>query len=202
MRLHVTLTSPYARMTRVALIEHKLQSQVAVVEARTREINSPYYAISPSGRVPFLETGDGLALEESEVICAYFDAIGSGPALVLPLATERWRYAELYTRAHSYLDGIAVWGRELRRPPCDRSQTVIDHEEARAARLARWWQGAIGHPLMNGNLNTAQMALYCAFDAVGIYIGEDATASYPALAAWRARLAEQPSFAATTPPLR
>ena len=49
MKLHVTLTSPYARKARVAIIEHRLQDDVEVLVAKTRQKDSPYYQIAPSG---------------------------------------------------------------------------------------------------------------------------------------------------------
>ena len=96
MKLHVTLTSPYARKARVAIIEHRLQDDVEVLVAKTRQKDSPYYQIAPSGRVPFLELADGRSLEESDSICAYFDAIGHGPPLSYGLATDDWEYARLH----------------------------------------------------------------------------------------------------------
>jgi len=202
MKLHVTYTSPYARMTRAALIEHALQDRVEVLPAKTRQANSPYYTIAPSGRVPFLELDDGRPLEESEIICAYFDAIGNGPPLRRAIDLDNWEYARLHAMARSYLDGVGVWGREVRRPDSEQSPSVVAHEIARNQRLADVWEREIGHPLMNGDLNVAQLVLYCAFDAVNLYTGVEATPDHPNLQAWRARLAERPSLAATPPPPR
>ena len=46
------------------VIEKRLESLVEVIVARTRTSNSPYYAINPSGRVPFLMRDDDVGLEE------------------------------------------------------------------------------------------------------------------------------------------
>lgn len=202
MKLHVTFTSPYARMARVARIEHELEDAVEVVAAQTRKTESPYYAIAPSGRVPFLELGDGRALEESALICAYFDSIGKGPPLTRPRDLDAWEYGRLEAQARSYIDGIGVWGREMRRPENERSPTIVAHEIARNRRLATVWEAEIEHPLMTGPLNMAQLTLYCAFDALIMYTGVEATPDHPRLQAWRARLSERPSLAATRPPPR
>lgn len=202
MKLHVTFTSPYARMARVAVIEHELESAVEVVAAETRKPASPYYDIAPSGRVPFLELGDGRALEESALICAYFDAIGHGAPLARPRDHDAWEYGRLEAQARSYIDGIGVWGREVRRPENERSPTIVAHEIARNRRLATVWEREIEHPLMNGALNMAQLTLYCAFDALIMYTGVEATPDHPRLQAWRARLSQRPSLAATKPPQR
>lgn len=202
MKLHVTLTSPYARMTRTAIIEHDLQDQVEVLIAKTRQSDSPYYEIAPSGRVPFLELDDGRSLEESDIICAYFDNIGKGPPLMRALDLDNWEYGRLHALARTYIDGIGVWGREVRRPEGEQSPGIVAHERARNARLANVWEREIGHPLMQGELNLAQLTLYCAFDSLVMYTGVEATPEHPNLQAWRARLSERPSLMATLPPAR
>ena len=159
MKLHVTFTSPYARKARTAIIEHQLQEVVEIVAAKTRQEDSPYYKIAPSGRVPFLELDDGRSLEESDSICAYFDAIGHGPPLSYEMATDNWEYARLHGLARTYIDGIGVWGRDVRRPTNEQSPTIIAHEIARNQRLARVWEQEIDHPLMTGPLNLVQLTL-------------------------------------------
>ena len=54
MKLHVTLTSPYARLPRIVIIEQGLGTRVEIVAPKTRTPDSPYYQIIPSGRVPYL----------------------------------------------------------------------------------------------------------------------------------------------------
>jgi glutathione S-transferase len=49
-----------------------------------RSIDSPYYKINPSGRVPYLMRDDGLGLEESAVVCRYLDHLDGNPKFELP----------------------------------------------------------------------------------------------------------------------
>jgi glutathione S-transferase len=202
MKLHVTYTSPYARTARAAIIEHGLENAVEVVEAKTRQANSSYYAIAPSGRVPFLERDDGPALEETDIIVGYFDEIGNGPPLSRSMNFDNWRYGHLHALVRTYIDGVGVWGREVRRPLAEQSPTIIAHEQARNRRLADAWERTIDDPIMNGDINLAQITLYAAFDALIHYTGVEATPHHPKLQAWRARLSERPSLAATRPPAR
>ena len=49
------------------------------------------------------------------------------------------------------LDGLAVWMRELRRPPNERSPTILRHEAARSLRMADsgalpLWKSMAGRP--------------------------------------------------------
>jgi glutathione S-transferase len=64
MKLYVTFTSPYARLARILVLEKTLEDRVDVIEAKTRVVNSPYYQINPSGRVPYLIDDSGFGMEE------------------------------------------------------------------------------------------------------------------------------------------
>lgn len=204
MQLHTTLTSPYGRLARIAVIEHDLTADVEVLPARTREVGSPYYQINPSGRVPFLVLDDGRTFEGSQLICAYFDAIGRGPALMHPESQDDWAYGRLQSQAMSLLDGLAVLGRELKRPKGDRSAIIIAHEQARADRLADVWEGHMENtiltdPILTGPLNMVQMILVCAMDSAESYAGRSIRTNRPALSAWHSDLRGRPSINSTKP---
>jgi glutathione S-transferase len=202
MKLYITPGSPYARIARAVMLEKGLQDRVEIVEAQTRSANSPYYKINPSGRVPYLVRDDGPAFEESALICAYFDSLDGKPMFALPTGNEGWEARRLEGLARSMLDGLAVWSRELRRPPDERSPTIIDHESARAMRMADLWEGEIGHRLMNVTLNMAQITLACALGYGSRNPGFVWRPGHTKLCAWYDRIASRPSLAATAPPAR
>ncbi|MGI9422182.1 MAG: glutathione S-transferase family protein [Hyphomicrobiaceae bacterium] len=199
MKLYVTPTSPYARLARIAVIEHGLSDQVDVIAARTRTTDSPYYAVNISGRVPYLVLPNGDGFEGSGLICQYFDSIGAGPALAWEPSREGWNYGRLEARAHSFIDGIAVLSRELRRPENERSPDIIAHEEARATRLADWWEGQLDNETMSSSLNMAQMILLAGLDRARRIRSLAELTSSPNLAIWRNRLHERSSIALTMP---
>lgn len=199
MELYVTPTSPYARMARIAAIEKGLADKVQVRIALTRTEDSPYYAINPSGRVPCLIRPGGPNLEDSPLICAYFDAIGSGPVLTAPPEAGEWEYGRLAALARSYLDGLAVWGRELRRPRHEQSPRIIRHEIARARRLADVWEREISHGLMRGPLNMPQLTLICALGTASRLKGDTLFTARPRLEAWASEMNARPSLVATLP---
>ncbi len=60
MKLYITPLSPDARITRIVSLEKGLEDRVEVIEEKTRVAGSPYYAINPSGRVPYLVRDDGI----------------------------------------------------------------------------------------------------------------------------------------------
>jgi glutathione S-transferase len=196
MKLYCSPGSPYARMARIVVIEKQLGSRVEVIFAKTRAKDSPYYAINPSGRVPYLVRDDGVGMEESALICAYLDQLDGEPTLGLP---PGWEARRLEALARSLVDGLAVWARELSRPATERSPTLIEHETERARRMVDLWEREVAHPVMNGPLNMAHLTLAC-----GLAMGDRNPdfrwrEAQPTLAGWLDTLAARPSFVATTP---
>ena len=116
-------------MARIVILEKGIESRVEVIAARTRAADSPYYAINPSGRVPYLVRDDGVGMEESALICDYLDGLDGKPAFDPGNSLEARRLEAL---ARSLLDGLSVWNREISRPENERSPTVIRHEAGRA----------------------------------------------------------------------
>src|SRR5262247_3936548 len=116
MQLYVTLTSPYARLARIVVLEKGLSDRVAIIEAKTRTVGSPYYAINPSGRVPYLIDDAGVGMEDSQLICAYLDSLDGKPRFHGPSSERDWTYDRLEAKARSLCDGLAVWAREMSRP--------------------------------------------------------------------------------------
>ena len=198
MKLYVTPGSPYARMARIVVLEKGLESRVETIAAKTRAAGSPYYAINPSGRVPYLVREDGVGLEESALICMHLDHLDGKPALDVP--GDPWEARRLEALARSLLDGLSVWGREIARPASERSQRVIEHETARAGRMADAWERETGHAVMGGALNMVQLTLACALGLEARNPGFRWRAGRPKLSSWFDRIAARPSFVATAPP--
>lgn len=196
MKLYVTPGSPYARMARIVVLEKGLTGRVEVLAAKTRTAESPYYAINPSGRVPYLVRDDGVGMEESALICDYLDHADGKPALQV----SGWEARRLEALARSLLDGLSVWGREILRPQAERSPGVIEHEKERARRMADLWEAQIDAPCMRGALNMVQLTLACALGLEARNPGFRWRAGRPKLSAWFDSIAARPSFAATVPP--
>ncbi len=200
MKLYITETSPYARIARVVVLEKGLEGRVEIASARTRLAGSPYYEINPSGRVPYLMRADGVGLEDSALICAYLDHLDADPAFDLPPGNEGWEARRLEASARSLLDGLAVWGRELRRPPDERSPTLLEHEAQRSRRMSDLWEREIEHPRMRSALNLAQITLVCALGLEARNPTLRWRPGHPKLCGWYERAATRPSFVATAPP--
>ena len=199
MKLYVTLTSPYARLVRIVLLEKGLEDRIDIVEATTRQQGSPYYAINPSGRVPCLVREDAPTLEGSGLICRYLDHLDGAPMFDPPSGDAFWEAMRLQEQALALMDGLAVWGREYYRPEDERSPGVIAHEQARVARLMRVWEQDVTHPHLNGALNMVQIMLITALELDARNPNFVWRADYPALLAWLSGHAGRPSVIATRP---
>jgi glutathione S-transferase len=197
MKLYVTLTSPYARLARVVVIEKGLQGHVDIIEAKTRTVDSPYYAINPSGRVPSLVDEAGVGMEDSQLVCAYLDGLDGKPWLRHALADGDWTYRRFEATARSFCDGISVWVREMSRPENERSPTVLAHEVARSQRMADFFTSLVDDPLMTGPPSMGQLLLAVSLEAARKRGPADLVAGRPALAAWLQRLSDYPAMRAT-----
>ena len=200
MKLYVTPGSPYARMARIVVLEKGLESRVETIIAKTRTADSPYYAINPSGRVPYLVRDDGVGMEESALICEYLDQLDGKPKFGLPSGKDGWEARRLEALARSMMDGLQVWLREILRPENERSPGVIRHEAERARRMTDLWEREIDHIVMRGNLNMVQITLACALGVEARNPDFHWRGQHPKLAAWLDKIAARPSFVSTAPP--
>jgi glutathione S-transferase len=200
MKLYVTLTSPYARLARILVIEKTLEDRVDVIAVKTRIADSPYYQINPSGRVPYLIDDAGFGMEDSQLICAYLDSLDGKPLFHVPGRQTDWAYQRLEFAARNMCEGICVWMREMARPAGERSPTVLAHEVARAQRLADVFEGRMTDPLMQGTPKMAQLILAVALDVARKRGFGDLTIGHPQLAAWMRSISELSSMQRTAPP--
>ena len=201
MKLYITSGSPYARIVRMLIIEKGLSDRIEIVNAQTRQAGSPYYALNPSGRVPYLVRDDGVGLEESGLICAYLDHFDGAPRFDPPPSGEtRWHALRLEALARSTIDGLAVWIRELRRPQNERSPTILHHEADRATRMGNLWEREIVQPWMQGEINMAQMTLASALAIEARCPEFKWREQHPNLVAWYDKIADRPSMRSTEPP--
>lgn len=200
MKLYVTDFSPYARIVRVVVHEKNLYDQLEIIHAQTRRKNSPYYKINPSGRVPYLIRDDGLAFEDTYLICDYLDQLDGEPVFGIPAGDQAWEVRRLQALASTVLEGIAVWGRELMRPENERSPAILEHEKSRNARMSDLWESVIDHPVMRGKLNMVQITLGCALGFDARIADLNWRPGHPRLSAWFSGIAARPSFVETRPP--
>ncbi|MEO1225337.1 MAG: glutathione S-transferase family protein [Pseudomonadota bacterium] len=197
MQVFYSDNSPYARIVRVAAREARLHDRITWVRVRNRAPGSPLLAYSPVCRVPTLVEGD-LVLGEARNICDYFGGVAGGTPL-LPDESD-WAARGLESMMTGFLDGIAVWVRELRRSVPHRSDFLLDVEAKRANRcLGHFevtWKGLDGPP----EWDFGHMALACALDIADLNaLMSGWPHEHPTLASWFADRRTRPSMIATKP---
>ena len=202
-RLYIVPGSPYARIARIAVALHGLGDRIAAVETTLRDPVSSLLPFNPVGRVPALVLDDGTALTETTLILPVLDRLAPERPPLLPLdGPDAQRIRSAYGRVTGMLDGIAVWNRELRRPPQERSPGVLALEETRANRVADTLEAEVAAGGFAGPaMDAARIALGCSLG----YCERRHTVwrwreGRPALSAWFDAIAAHPAFQATIPP--
>jgi glutathione S-transferase len=147
--------------------------------------------------VPYLVDDAGVGMEDSQIICAYLDALDGSPWLRHALEDSDWAYRRFEATARSLCDGISVWVREMSRPENERSPRVLAHEVGRSQRMADLFEARANDPLMSGLPSMAQLILAVSLEAAAKRGPGDLTVGRPALAAWLRRLLDLPAMRAT-----
>ena len=189
-------TSPYGRVVRMAAHQRGLTDQIETRFAVTRVPDSPILQYNPTGKIPILVLDSGDVLSETRHICEYLDTLHTGEPIAptnLPVAQRA-----LEGVAVGFLDGVAVWAREVRRPENERSPTILAHERTRADRCINYFNArvaSLGEPT-----TYAVLCVLIGLAQLGLSIPEYAwRAGVPALAEWYQRGAARPEFSAMDP---
>src|SRR5262245_60089345 len=197
MKLYITPGSPYARLARILVVEKGLADRTEIIEAKTRTVGSPYYAINPSGRVPYLVDDAGVGMEDSQLICAYLDSLDGKPRFHHSIHETDWAYRRFEASARSLCDGISVWVREMARPEGERSPTVLAHEVSRGNRLADAFEAWTTDPLLQWPLGMGHLTFAVALDVARQRGPGDLTQGRTRLAAWMQHISRLSSMQAT-----
>jgi glutathione S-transferase len=138
MKLFYTPNSPYARIARVTALELNLCDRIEMEKVIVRDPNSDLLNYNPTGKVPTLATDDGFILSETRIICVYLNNLN--PEIKLVADVSHGFLQQLEGMTGGFIDGIAVWVRELRRPLNEQSSGVIELERWRALRILDYFE--------------------------------------------------------------
>ena len=197
MKLYITTPSPFARKCRIVAREKGLIGRIEEIAVDPYANAPELLASNPVVQVPTLIAEDGLAINDSPVICDYLDGLGEGPRLLPADGAERLRVRRLETLGNQALEMGVKLLLELRRPEDERSPTWI----------ARWTEnmGRALDALEAARPDPARLDLGVITAGVAVtWIGfrhpdYDLATGRPGLVALQVALEARPSFADTRP---
>lgn len=197
MKLLVSSASPYARKCQITAREKNIDD---VQEVFVHPIDDPNKLnhLNPLGKIPCLVYGDDQTLFDSPVICAYFDEIGTGPALTPLEGNAKWETKRREAMADGMLDSALSLVYEFRKP-----------EEKHYDMWIERWTNAINRALaqfekevtgFSNTVTTDKIALATAIDYIKFRLDKkDWFSACPKLMAWQTEFAKRQSMQQTQP---
>ncbi len=196
MELYYSLTSPYARIVRIALLEKHLDDRV------THHVVDPWgddpslMQVNPATRVPTLITHDGTPITESLLMVHYLEAVWPQPGLIPTIDRERTlseaglAVGMIDAAVHTLL-GRKIGGAQFDASPIGQRRTrainaALDRLEAQS-------------PAISGQLGALTVAI--ALDYLDLRFPDMGWAvTRPQLARWHEAMEERESLSRTRPP--
>ncbi|MCX8134498.1 MAG: glutathione S-transferase N-terminal domain-containing protein [Roseococcus sp.] len=194
MRIHYSPASPFVRKCVAVALHHGL----ALERVASNPHLSPDHLLAdnPLSKVPSLVTDEGLALNDSPIICEYLDHIGTGPKLFPAPGPARWKALAMAALADGILDA-AVGRRMSSQLPQDEGRQTYDARQKAAITRAL---DALEAGELAGPLDIGRLGVVCALGYLDFRFGhEDWRPGRPRLAAFYEAQMKNPIFAETVP---
>jgi len=200
-------TAPSPRRARIVLAEKGIAHEVRQVDlAKGEQLSAEFRAINPACTVPALVLEDGAVLTDNAGIAAWAEAVQPDPPLLGTTPLEKAQVASWNSRIEGEcFMAIAEVLRNTARGMKDRAlpgpvnYALIPELAARGRarlldfldRFERHMQGRDW--VATDRFSLADITAGVALDFAG-WVKVDVNEGRPAVAAWRAKLAERPSF--------
>jgi glutathione S-transferase len=196
MRMHSTITSPYARKAWVVAHETGLIDRIERI-ATNPHADEYLRADNPLCRVPTLIRDDGETLFDSPVICEYLDSLHSGPKLFPPDGPARWRALQLQAIGDGLLDANLARRNEILRPANEQSRDWVARQLMALAAGLQWLEQHVDE-LDAPAIDIGQIAVGCALGYFAVRFPDDPWRdNCRRLAAWQQHFEQRPSMIAT-----
>ncbi len=201
-------TAPSPRRARIVLAEKGIAHEVRQIDlASGEQLSDAYRAINPACTVPALVLDDGAVLTDNAGIAAWAEAVQSEPPLLGTTPLEKAQVASWNSKIEGEcFMAIAEVLRNKARGMVDRAlpgpnnyAQIPELAERGRARLIhfldRFEQHMTGRDwVATGSFSLADITAGVALDFAG-WVKVDVNEGRPGIAAWRAKLAQRPSFA-------
>jgi glutathione S-transferase len=195
MRLHSTITSPYARKVWIVAHETGLISKIERIPTNPHA-DEYLRDDNPLCRLPTLVLADGSTLFDSPVICEYLDSLHDGPKLLPPSGPERWAALRLQALGDGMLDASVSRRMEVIRPANEQSPGWIERQIKGVNAACAWLEAR--PTLLGGPTTVGHIAIGCALGYLDLrFAGDRWRSKYPRLADWNSIFEARPSMVAT-----
>ena len=199
--------APSPRRARIVLAEKGIAHEVRQVDLGTAEqLSDAFRAINPACTVPALVLDDGTVLTDNAGIAAWAEAVQPGPPLLGTSPTEKAAVASWNAKIEGEcFAAIAEVLRNTSKGMVDRAlpgpnnyPQIPELAERGRARLLHFLDRFEEHMqgrdwVATGSFSLADITAGVALDFAG-WVKVDVNEGRPAVAAWRAKLAQRPSF--------
>ena len=195
MRLHSTITSPYARKVWVVAHETGLISKIERIP--TNPHTDEYLRDdNPLCRVPTLVLADGSTLFDSPVICEYLDNLHEGQKLFPPPGPQLWSALRLQALGDGMLDASLSRRMEVIRPATEQSPAWIERQIKGVNAACAWLEARV--QILGGPTTIGHITIGCALGYLDLrFAGDPWRDKYPRLADWNTIFDARPSMVAT-----
>lgn len=200
MKLITSLTSPFGRKARIAVLEKRLECPLEIDIPWNADSQVPNY--NPLGKIPVLVMDDGSTLFDSRVIVEYLDNL-SPVGRLLPVANrdlirvKRWE-----ALADGISDAAATIFLERKRPTEQQSPEWIARQQLKIDRGLALLSEELedNNWLLNDVYTLADIAVGCTLGYLAFRFPEiDWKTQYPNLAKLYEKLLLRPAFADSIP---
>lgn len=201
MKLIGSLSSPYVRKVRIAIIEKRIECPLLLEDVWAADTKIQYS--NPLGKVPCLIRDDGSPLYDSRVICEYLDSFPPADSLIpSPLAdrieTRRWE-----ALADGVLDaGVLIRLEHTQRETTQRSDAWLARQRAKVMAGLEVMEKDLGDKewCVAGRLTLADIALGCVLGWLAFRLPElEWRKTNAGLCQYLDRMMLRPSFVSTVP---
>ena len=197
--LRSTLTSPFGRKVRMAMLVLGLDKRIALIPANTLNEADTLRQQNPLGKLPCLLLGDGTALYDSRVIIEFLQEQAGTDRLVPKSGPARYTTLTAATLADGITDAALLMVYEGRfRDPATHSERWLAHQRGKIMRALAVLEAAPPDPRRT---DAATIALSCALAYLDWRKPLPWRDAHSRLAQWLADFAQaEPAFVATKAP--
>ncbi|HQA18884.1 MAG TPA: glutathione S-transferase [Novosphingobium sp.] len=199
--------APSPRRARIVLAEKGIAHDVRIVDlSKGEQLSAEFRAINPACTVPALVLDDGAVLTDNAGIAAWAEAAYPDPPLLGTTPLEKAEVAswnsrlegECFMAIAEVLRNTARGMKDRALPGPENYAQIPELAERGRARLIHFLDRFEAHMtgrdwVATDSFSLADITAGVALDFAG-WVKVDANEARPAIAAWRARLAERPSF--------